>query len=96
MITREELSSSLREQIDDKADSYLVGEYINIVKYSQINNISIDDALILLEGEKIFFPNGTYEVNSLNSVNNLKGESEINTIIRINSGDIQTTAFTVF
>ena len=84
-------------QLEQKADEFFVGEYVNVVKYAQLKNISLDDAIIELEGEKLFFPNGTHEINNLNSVNNVKGESENNTIIKIVSGrDIQPTAFTIY
>ena len=84
-------------QLEQKADEFFVGEYVNVVKYAQLKNISLDDAIIELEGKKLFFPNGTHEINNLNSVNNVKGESENNTIIKIVSGrDIQPTAFTIY
>ena len=84
-------------QLEQKADEFFVGEYVNVVKYAQLKNISLDDAIIELEGEKLFFPNGTHEINNLNSVNNVKGESENKKKIKIVSGrDIQPTAFTIY
>ena len=95
--TLEERLDNVDVQLAHKASDCLVGEYINVVKYSQINNITLDEAIIELEGEKIFFPNGIHEINNLDSVNNLKGESENNTIIKIVSGrDIQASGFAVY
>lgn len=84
-------------QLEQKADEFFVGEYVNVVEYSQIKNISIDEAIIELKGRKLFFPNGIYEVNNIDTINNLKGESENNTIIKIVSGrNIQASGFTVY
>lgn len=84
-------------QLEKKADEFFIGEYVNVVKYAQLNNISLDEAIIELEGKKLFFPNGVHEINNLDSVNNLKGESENNTIIKIVGGrDIQPTGFTIY
>lgn len=88
---------NISSQFEHKVDEFFVGEYVNVVKYAQLKNISLDEAITLLEGKKLFFPNGIHEINSLDSVNNLKGESENNTIIKIVGGrDIQPTGFTVY
>ena len=32
-------------QLEQKADEFFVGEYVNVVKYAQLKNISLDDAM---------------------------------------------------
>lgn len=91
-LINEQVFSSLYNKIVTSS-----GEYINVVEYAKVNKISLDDAILELEGKKLFFPNGTHEINNLNNVNNVKGESETKTILKITSGrDIQTSGYTVF
>lgn len=91
-----EIESDLAQtnaQLSDKADKWLVDGSINVPVYAEEYGITISQAVQQLKNEKLFFPNGEFEVDDLDGVRFLKGVSYRETIIKTNK-DIITKGVT--